>query len=71
MTLRITPDRSVADFFVNGGRWSGTSSWLGKAPRAAADSVIFVFGAGVKADIDVWGMGCGWVFPSYTANPTM
>ena len=28
VTVRITPDRSVADFFVQGGRWSATTSWL-------------------------------------------
>ena len=27
--------------------------------------------AGVVADIDVWGMGCGWLTPSYTENPTL
>jgi len=73
VTLRILPDRSLADFFVQGGRWSGTVAWLGKAPRVAADSNVLIWAgtAGIKADIDVYGMGCGWTDPSYTTNPTM
>ena len=27
--------------------------------------------AGIKADIDVYGMGCGWLNPSYTEHPTI
>ena len=75
VTVRILPDRSVADFFVAGGRWSGTVAWLAKEPRGAADSTVSLFAAaastGVVADIDVWSMGCGWADPSYTDNPTM
>ena len=73
ISVRILPDRSVADFFVNGGRYSGTVSWVSPAPRAAAASQVTVFSntAGVTADIDVYGMGCGWENPSYTAHPTM
>ena len=71
--VRITPDRSVADFFVQGGRWSGTLGWPGRAPRAAADSNVAVWGsaATVTADVDVYSMGCGWEYPSYTENPTL
>ena len=75
VTLRILADRSVADFFVQGGRWAGTSTWPPKeAPRGAGDSSVVVWaqeGAGTTADVDVWGMGCGWVDPSYTEHPTM
>ena len=75
VTVRILPDRSVADFFVAGGRWSGTVAWLAKEPRGAADSTVSLFAAagsaGVVADVDVWSMGCGWADPSYTDNPTM
>lgn len=72
LSVRILPDRSLADFFVQGGRWAGTEAWVGD-PRAPGDSQISVFGsaAGLKADINVWGMGCGWLTPSYTENPTV
>jgi hypothetical protein len=40
VTLRVFADRSVADFFVQGGRWSGTMTWLDALPRAAGDSVV-------------------------------
>jgi len=73
LTLRILPDRSVVDFFVQGGRWSGTQSWLSGTPRTAAASQVTLFTdvAGVTADVSVFGMGCGWAFPSYTEHPTM
>ena len=73
VTVRILPDRSVADFFVQGGRWAGTSSWISGAPRTpdASQVTLFTGTAGVTADVDVYGMGCGWEFPSYTENPTM
>ena len=74
LKLRILPDRSLADFFVQGGRWSGTISWQARGPRAAGDSTVAVWSnstSEVKADIDVFGMGCGWVDPSYTEHPTM
>eukprot|EP01051_Picozoa_sp_SAG22_P007991 SAG22_NODE_585_length_8867_cov_11.509580_5_plen_89_part_00 len=74
LTVRILPDRSLADFFVAGGRWAGTEAWAAKAaPRQPADSQVSVFAgaAGVKADIDVWGMGCGWLTPSYSEHPTV
>jgi hypothetical protein len=74
--VRILPDRSLADFFVAGGRWAGTEAWAAKtAPRKPTDSTVSVFAGaasmGVKADIDVWGMGCGWLTPSYTEHPTL
>lgn len=73
LTVRILADRSVADFFVQGGRWATTASWLSKTPRAAGDSnvVLWATTPGVTADIHVYGMGCGWVDPSYTTNPNM
>ena len=73
VTVRILPDRSVADFFVQGGRWAATAAWAAQTPRAAADSAVVVWaqGAGVACDVDVWGMGCGWADPSYTNHPTM
>lgn len=73
INVRITPDRSVADFFVAGGRWSGTLSWLAKEPRAATASTVSVWSdkSDVTADIDVFGMGCGWLTPSYTESPTI
>jgi hypothetical protein len=73
ITVRILPDRSVADFFAQGGQVSGTVAWPQKAPRAAGDSQISVSssGSGVTADIDVWGMGCGWLTPSFTDSPNL
>ena len=71
--VRILPDRSVADFFVQGGQVAGTTAWPQKDPRAATDSQVSVSssGTGVTADIDVWSMGCGWTTPSFTDSPTM
>jgi hypothetical protein len=71
--VRILPDRSVADFFVQGGQAAATVAWPQKAPRAAGDSQVSVSssGSGVTADIDVWKMTCGWTTPSYTDSPTM
>ena len=74
ISLRLLPDRSVADVFVQGGRWAGTVAWLGKDPRAPGDSTVALWAnatATVVADVDVWAMGCGWADPSYTENPTM
>lgn len=74
VNVRILPDRSVVDFFVNAGRWTGTQSWLDKSPRNATDSTVFLWastGSGIKADIDVYEMGCGWIDPSYTDSPTL
>jgi hypothetical protein len=73
VSVRITPDRSLADFFVQGGRWAGTLAWLSKAPRKSGDSAVLVWSktAGVAVDVDVYGMGCGWLNPSYTEHPTI
>jgi len=73
LSIRITVDRSFADFFVQGGRFSGTMAWQLKTPRAAADSEVSVWAnsTGVKADMDVYSMACGWVDPSYTEHPSM
>jgi len=75
--MRILPDRSVADFFVSGGQWAATQAWVDKDnARNSTDSTVLVWSSSgspgsVSADIDVWAMGCGWVTPSYTENPTM
>jgi hypothetical protein len=73
VTVRIMPDRSLADFFVQGGRWAGTTAWPSKDPRKPEDSQISVFSTtgGVTVDVGVWGMGCGWLTPSYTDHPTL
>lgn len=73
VTVRVTPDRSVADFFVQGGRWSGTIAWLDKTPRASSASAVSVWSKknALTADVEVFGMGCGWAYPSYTDKPTM
>jgi hypothetical protein len=73
VTVRILSDRSIADFFVMGGRWAGTVAWVSGTPRLANASQIRIFAAqaGMKADIEVHSMGCGWEFPSYTEHPNM
>lgn len=72
VTVRILPDRSIADFFVQGGRWAGSVAWVAGTPRAPKASQVSLFGsAGVTADVEVYGMGCGWANPSYTPHPTM
>jgi len=73
LTVRIMPDRSVADFFVQGGRWAGTTAWIGATPRKAEDSRISVYSEseGISVNVGVWTMGCGWLTPSYTETPTV
>lgn len=74
LTVRVMPDRSLADFFVQGGRWAGTTAWMAKEPRNAADSQVSVWAnnaSGISVDVGVWGMGCGWLTPSYTDSPTL
>jgi hypothetical protein len=74
VNVRILPDRSVADFFVNAGRWAGTQSWVEKMARNATDSTILLWGAsgsGIQANVDVYSMDCGWIDPSYTDSPTL
>lgn len=73
ITVRVLADRSVADWFVQGGRWAATSAWPGSDPRLPADSNIIVWSSapGVTAQIDVYGMGCGWLNPAYTDKPTL
>ena len=72
LSVRILADRSVADIFVQGGRWAATIGWVG-APRKPADSNVMVWSAsaGVSAQVDVHAMGCGWLNPSYTDKPTL
>ena len=66
---------SVGDSYISGeaGRWAGTISWLDAEPRAADASTVALWSSqpGVKADIDVWRMGCGWVDPSWTDKPSL
>lgn len=73
LSLRILADRSVADFFVADGRWSGTLPWLDAAPRAAGDSAVALWStaAGIVADVDVFAVGCGWADPSWTDTPKL
>ena len=73
LEVRIMPDRSVADFFVAGGRWAGTMAWPLSTPRAPDDSQVSVWSsaAGIKVDIDAWSMGCGWLDPSWTDSPSL
>merc|ERR1712083_1057791 len=73
LSVRITADRSLADFFVQGGRFSGTMAWPLKTARAAADSEVTLWAnsTGVSADVEVHSMGCGWVTPSYTEYPSL
>ena len=71
--VRILADRSVADIFVQGGRWAATQGWQHPAPREPADSNVMVWSgsSGVSAEVDVHAMGCGWLNPSYTDSPTL
>ena len=73
LSIRILADRSVADIFVQGGRWAATQGWQHTAPRKPADSNVMVWSgsAGVSAQVDVHAMGCGWLNPSYTDKPTL
>ena len=73
LTVRVLPDRSAADWFVQGGRWAATDGWQGTEPRKPEDSNVMLWSsaAGVSAQVDVYGMGCGWLNPSYTEHPTL
>ena len=73
LTVRVLPDRSVADWFVQGGRWAATNGWQGTEPRQPQDSSVMLWAsaAGVSAQVDVYGMGCGWLNPSFTDHPTL
>ena len=72
VSVRILADRSVVDFFVQGGRWAGTVSWLSGYPRTPEASQVSVWSTtATTVDIDVHSMGCGWEYPSYTDTPTM
>merc|ERR1719261_989064 len=33
LTVRVLPDRSVADWFVQGGRWAASEGWQATEPR--------------------------------------
>ena len=71
--VRILADRSIADIFLQGGRWAATQGWQHTAPRKPADSNVMVWSgsSGVSAQVDVHAMGCGWLNPSYTDKPTL
>ena len=73
LAVRILADRSVADIFLQGGRWAATQGWQHTAPRKPADSNVMVWSGstGVSAQVDVHGMSCGWLNPSYTDKPTL
>ena len=73
VAVRILADRSVADIFVQGGRWAATQGWQHTAPRKPEDSNVVVWSGsgGVGAQVDVHTMGCGWLNPSYTDEPTL
>lgn len=73
ITVRVLADRSVADWFVQGGRWAASDGWQATDARKPADSNVMVWSGttGVSAQVDVYGMGCGWLNPSYTENPTL
>jgi hypothetical protein len=72
VSVRILPDRSVVDYFVQGGRWAGTTSWISGYPRTSEASQVSMWStSATTADIDVHSMGCGWEYPSYTDSPTL
>ena len=73
LAVRILADRSVADIFLQGGRWAATQGWQHTAARKPADSNVVVWSGsgGVSAQVDVHAMGCGWLNPSYTSEPTL
>ena len=43
LLVRILADRSVADIFLQGGRWAATQGWQHTAPRKPADSNVMVW----------------------------
>ena len=73
LAVRILADRSVADIFLQGGRWAATQGWQHTAPRKPADSNVMVWSGstGVSVQVGVHAMGCGWLNPSYTDKPTL
>ena len=73
LTVRVLPDRSVADWFVQGGRWAASDGWPKTDARNPEDSNVIVWATtpGVAAKVEVHGMGCGWLDPSYTEHPTI
>lgn len=73
LTVRVLADRSVADWFVQGGRWAASEGWQATEPRLPADSNVLVWSgdAAMSAHVDVYQMGCGWLNPSYTESPTL
>lgn len=73
VAVRILADRSVADIFLQGGRWAATQGWQHTAPRKPADSQVMVWSdsSGLSVQVDVHAMGCGWLNPSYTDKPLL
>eukprot|EP01052_Picozoa_sp_SAG31_P011702 SAG31_NODE_668_length_12945_cov_15.915849_12_plen_179_part_00 len=43
LSIRILADRSVADIFLQGGRWAATQGWQHAAPRKPRDSDVMVW----------------------------
>lgn len=73
LTVRVLADRSVADWFVQGGRWAASDGWQAPKPRLPADSNVLLWSgdATISAQVNVYELGCGWLNPSYTENPTL
>jgi hypothetical protein len=73
LTVRVLADRSVADWFVQGGRWAASDGWQAAEPRPAGASNVLVWAgdAAISAHVEVYQMGCGWLNPSYTEHPTL
>jgi hypothetical protein len=50
ISVRVLPDRSVADFFVQGGRWSGTVAWPVKSMiDFRSIFVVFLLGSAARS----------------------
>eukprot|EP01046_Picozoa_sp_COSAG06_P033321 COSAG06_NODE_3394_length_5407_cov_3.531462_4_plen_106_part_00 len=80
VTVRILPDRAVADFFVQGGRWAATQGWPGPESRKASDSSVMLWSSisGVGAQVEVYGMWAvvgstrlSWTTQPYLTIPEM
>merc|ERR1712226_1280517 len=45
LTVRVLSDRSVADWFAQGGRWAASDGWQATDPRLPADSNVLLWSA--------------------------